>query len=309
MKVFKKLIIAISAIIVAAILFTFIFPEKIYNVSLRIKYNSAGLERKEISTGDQRFVYLEGGKGSETLVLLHGFGADKNSWPTMVKILAGYHYIIPDLPGFGESSRSASDKYDIVSQAERLDKFLVKLGVTNFYIAGNSMGGNIAGVYAARYPRKVKALILLDALGVNSPVKSVVAKSIEKGVNPLLVGSREEFNRLMDLLFVKKQYIPYPVEGVMTARSMRNRDFNAKIFKDMMDAPAMFEDNFKTLAMPTLIIWGDKDQLLDVSSVPVLEKGIKNHTTRILKDCGHVPMMERPEETAGYIKSFIQSVK
>jgi pimeloyl-ACP methyl ester carboxylesterase len=49
--------------------------------------------------------------------------------------------------------------------------------------------------------------------------------------------------------------------------------------------------------------------MIDVGNVPVFEKGIKNHSTRILKDCGHVPMVECPEETALYFDEFIRSVK
>ncbi len=309
MKIFKRIIIAVAVVITAVILLSFLFPEKLYKFSVNLQHNSTGLVQKEVTIGDHKIVYLESGSGSETIVLIHGFGADKENWPKLVKALPEYHYIIPDLPGFGESTKIESAKYDVVSQVQRLDKFLTQLNLKKFYIAGNSMGGNISGVYAAEYPQKIKGLILVNNAGVNSPIKSELFKSLEKGVNPLLVNNREDYNRLLEFVFVKVPFIPYPIKGVLADRAAVSRKFNDKIFADITAAPAMLEPRFSALTMPVLIIWGDKDRLLDVSSVAVLEKGIKNHTSKILKECGHAPMMERPVETAGYIKSFIESVK
>jgi len=306
MKIFKRIVIAALLIICICFFLTVIFPEKFYNISMQMQRNSAGLMQKEITSGDDKIFYLESGAGLETIVLIHGFGADKDNWPQMVKFMPGYHFIIPDLPGFGESTKSNSARYDVSSQVERLDKFLAKLGCNKFYIGGNSMGGNISGIYAAKYPQKIKGLILLNNSGINAPVKSVVFKKIETGSNPLLINSRDDFKQLLHYLFVKEPFIPFQIKGVLADRAVENKKFNEKVFKDFISSPAMLEDHFKALTMPVLIIWGDKDQILDVSSVSVLERGIKNHTTRILKDCGHVPMMERPGETAGYIKSFIE---
>jgi len=309
MKMFKRVLIIAVLIIFASIAASFLFSEKLYNLSMNMQRSSAGLDKKELAVGDDKIVYYEGGSGSGTIVLLHGFGADKDNWTKMVKFLPGYHYIIPDLPGFGESSKSDSAKYDVNSQVDRLDKFFTKIGADKFYIAGNSMGGNISGIYAIRYPQKVKALILVNNAGVKSPVNSDAYKSIERGVNPLIVNNVDDFKNLLKYVFYKEPFIPYPVKKILAEKSITNRKFNEKVFKDIMTSPAMFEDHFPEFTMPVLIIWGDSDRLLDVSSVSVLEKGIKNHTTKILKECGHMPMVERPEETAGYIKSFIDSHK
>ena len=309
MKVSKRIISAVVVIIALCFIMSMLFPEKLFQFSMEKQRSGAGLVQKEINIGDHKIVYLEGGSGGETIVLIHGFGASKDNWPGLVKLLPGYHFIIPDLPGFGDSTKLESAKYDVLSQAERLDKFFKLIGLKKFYIAGNSMGGNISGIYAARYPQKVQALILLDNSGVTSPAKSALALSLEKGVNPLLIKSKDDYKRFINFIFVKAPFIPYPFIGVLAEKSISSRSFNDKVFKDITGAPASLETHMASYDMPVLIIWGDKDQLLDVSSVTVMEKGIKNHTTRILKDCGHVPMMERPEETAGYIKSFIESVK
>lgn len=309
MKSVKKIILIASVIICAVVILSLLFPEKLYNMAMEGERGKSGLVQKEITVGDHKIVYLEGGTGKETIVLVHGFGGSKDNWPKMVKYLPGYHFIIPDLPGFGESSKLETSKYDVASQVERMNGFFARLGLDNFYLAGNSMGGNISGIYAEKYPKKVKALILVNNAGVNAPVKSIVLKAILQGTNPLIVNTVDDYDNLLNLIFVKKPYIPYPIKRVLAEKSIESREFNAKVFRDFSSTPAMLEGNFEALTMPVLIIWGDTDRLIDVSTVSVLEKGIKNHTARILKDCGHVPMMERPEETAGYIKDFLETVK
>lgn len=299
----------IVAILLMLIIYFYNFPDSIYNRSIISAREKAGLILKETITGDHRIKYLESNTRGEDIVLLHGFSAEKDNWTRMASFMPGYHFIFPDIPGFGESAKSDSAKYDVSSQADRLDKFFTTIGLGKFFIGGNSMGGNIAGIYAIKYPGKVKGLILLNNSGVISPVKSTVMKMIEKGENPLIINENESFYRVMGLLFVKEPFIPYPVKKMLAERAVKNRGFNDKIFSDIMARPSMFEGQFARFTMPVLIIWGDKDQLIDVSAVTVLEKGIKNHSTKILKDCGHVPMIERPEETASYIKNFIDDNK
>lgn len=309
MKWFKRVLIFIAVIVFITVGFIFIFPGKAYNIFASLGRSKAGVILKEVSIGDHKIKYLESTSQGETVVLLHGYGAEKGHWLKMAALMKGYHLIIPDLPGLGDSTKSMSQRYDVESQVERMDKFLNVIGQKKFFIAGNSMGGNIAGFYAIRHPEKVKGLILLNNLGVNSPEKTAIMKAFEKGENPLLISSMDDYNIMMKSMFVKIPFTPYPIKKFMAEKAIKSREFNQKVFMDLITKPAMFEGHFSELTMPVLIIWGDKDQILDVSSVGVLEKGIKNHTTKILKDCGHVPMMERPEETALYIKQFIDANK
>ncbi len=69
------------------------------------------------------------------------------------------------------------------------------------------------------------------------------------------------------------------------------------------------ENDLPKIAAPALILWGDKDKIIDVSSVPVFEKGLKRYKTVIINDCGHAPMLEKPQETANAYLAFLKSVK
>jgi len=96
----------------------------------------AGFCKKSIQVGKHTIVYLEGGRG-ESILLLHGFGADKDNWNLFSRHLTKkYHVIAPDLPGFGESSKIWSARYHIVAQVERVHEFAKEIGLTKFHLVG-----------------------------------------------------------------------------------------------------------------------------------------------------------------------------
>ena len=270
-------------------------------VSLR---GLAGLREKSILVGKHTIVYLEGGRG-ESVLLLHGFGADKDNWNLFSRYLTKrYHVIAPDLPGFGESSKIWGDQYNITAQVERVHAFAKEIGLTRFHLAGNSMGGLIAGVYAATYPGEILTLGLLDPAGVIDREPSQLSLELEKGNNPLIVESVSDYDKLLDFTFVKPPVIPDPLKSHFAEMAVQSKDFNKKVFIEATPGNQL-ERIMREIRAKTLILWGDTDRVLSVSSAWVLQKGIENSRVIILKDCGHMPMIERPEETAQYYLEFI----
>jgi abhydrolase domain-containing protein 6 len=154
----------IAACIFLLALSFFLFPQSVFKLAIDAQRRSAGLVKKEIQVDDHRIVYLEGGQG-ETVVLIHGFALDKDAWVPFAKHLKGFHLVIPDLPGFGESSQVPSDSYDVESQVRRLDQFTEQLHLDRFHLAGLSMGGAYSATYTARHPQKVLTLALMDTAG------------------------------------------------------------------------------------------------------------------------------------------------
>ncbi|MBF0224526.1 MAG: alpha/beta hydrolase [Desulfobacterales bacterium] len=299
------LVTLLSLTIGCALVIYFFFPEFLYNSSIQQARKSAGLLKKSINVDGINMVYLEGGKGEQKLVLIHGFGGNKDHWTLFSKFMSDkYHLITPDMPGFGESSKFEDQSYDILSQVNRLKNFVDKLQLKSFHIAGNSMGGHIAALFTIKFPEYVLSLSLLDAAGVKSINKSKLSVFFEKGENPLVVKTTQDFDRLMELAFVKPPIIPGSVKKLFTKEAITNSKLNDKIWKDMKDIPAPLENLLSGITAPVLILWGDKDKILDVSSVPVFEQCIKNYKTVIMKDCGHSPMIERPEETAEHLRNF-----
>jgi len=151
----KKILIALLILIIAAAAVYYAFPEQVAKFFISAGRSKANLTNKEIKIDDHSIVYLEGGTGP-TILLLHGYSADKDNWMRFAAHLTkSYHVVIPDLPGHGESSKLFNEKYDMISQITRLHKFTQAIKINKFHVAGNSMGGFFAGGYTVRYPDEV----------------------------------------------------------------------------------------------------------------------------------------------------------
>jgi len=90
---------------------------------------------------------------------------------------------------------------------------------------------------------------------------------------------------------------------------LANRKFYEKERKEIFPDFYSLEKELSAIEAPTLVLWGDQDKVLDVSSVSVFEKGLQNCKTVIIRDCGHVPMIEKPQETATQYMDFIRAVR
>ena len=304
----KKILVSAAVLIVlAACVFYFAFPERLYRISVALERKTAGLTEKQVKVGQFTICYLEGGQG-ETLLLLHGFGADKDNWNRLAKHLTPkFHVVAIDVPGFGMSSRPETESYTIRDQALRLDLIVAALGLDSFHLAGNSMGGAIAGRYAAEFPDKVRTLALVNTGGIaNCPKKSELSKQLEEGKNSLLLETPEDFEKMLAFVFVRPPWIPGPVKAHLARQAIERRSFNEKVFRQIHAEGSDLEPELSRIRARTLILWGDQDRLIDVSCTEVLEKGLADSTTAILKDCGHAPMIERPEETARLYLGFLK---
>jgi len=277
----------------------------LYNFAKKSERGKAQLIEKTVQVGDHKIVYLEGGAG-ETILLVHGFGGDKDNWTRFAQQFAGkYRVVAPDLPGFGESSRLESAHYDIDIQTLRLRNFAKALGLEKFHIAGNSMGGWISANYAVKYPGDLLTLTLMNAAGLITSDKSEMMLLVEQGFNPLLVSDVKDYDRLMKFVFVKPPYVPGPLKKEFAEKAVEYKYFNDKIFADLRERSPSMEKVLHRITAPSLIIWGDTDRVLHVSGAEIFDRGIKNSRVYILKKCGHLPMIERPEETAGVFLKFI----
>ena len=213
-----------------------------------------------------------------------------------------------DLPGFGDSTCLEKASYSIADQAKRLDQFADAVGFKKFHIVGNSMGGHIAGRYTVMFSERVLTLGLFDASGVRSPVPSEMAKRLSKGEpNPLVAGSVDEFNQLIKFVFFTPPKIPSFAKKLLVEKAMQHKAQNERIFKQLLGTNGALEPDLPRIKVRTLVLWGDRDRVLDVSSVQVLEKRLPNCTIVIMKDCGHLPMIERPQEASGHYLAFLKS--
>ena len=258
----------------------------------------AGLARKEIALADgARIVYLEGGTGAP-LVLVHGFGADKDNFTRVARYLTPhYRVIVPDLVGFGESSHRADVDYHYAAQAQRLHDFTQALGLSRFDLGGNSMGGGISMSLAAQHPQEVASLWLLDCAGIAAAPPSELAKIVTTtDTNPLIITRESDFPAFLKFVMSDPPYIPGSVMNVMARERMANQPLERQVFAQI--ATDSVDAAVKGLATPTLIVWGDQDRALSVGTVPVLKALLLNAQAIVMPHVGHAPMIERPKQSA-----------
>ncbi|MFZ6046496.1 alpha/beta fold hydrolase [Pseudomonas sp. CR3202] len=305
----KKLLIA-AFVILAAATATLYFSPAALTASVRlVERQLAGLSERQIALGDLSIHYYEGGptKG-ETILMVHGFGASKDNWLRFARhFTQRYHVIALDLPGFGDSDRPAGS-YDVGTQAERLESFVKTLELGKVHLVGNSMGGHIAALFAARHPQQVRSLALFDNGGIKAPKQSELFRLIESGQpNPLVVRSADDFERMLAFVFVEPPRLPDSVKAYLAAQSMANEAHYDEVFRQLRERYIPLEPELPRIESPTLLLWGDHDRVLDVSSIEVMKPLLKKPSVVIMQNCGHAPMIERPEETARHYQAFLDT--
>lgn len=280
------------------------------------KYGSA--ESKFISLDGMSVHYRDEGNATDSIpiVLLHGTGASLHTWEGWVNALKKDHRVIRmDLPAYGLTGPNPTGEYSQEFYATFVNDFLTKIGVSKCIIAGNSLGGSIAWNFALKYPEKTSKMILVDAGGYATKSKSVpiafqiagfpVIKNLFKYVTPRSIVQKSVENVYAD----KGKVTPKLVDRYF---ELSLREGNRKAFIDRMSAfrnKGIESDkslNIKTLQMPTLIIWGDKDFLIPIDVAEKFHTDLPNDTLVIFKNLGHTPMEEDATTTVEAVKSFLK---
>jgi pimeloyl-ACP methyl ester carboxylesterase len=302
MRVLKWLLFALglagAAVVALGVYFYTTAPERAVRAALAYERRVAGLERRELVLADGlRYAYLEGGRG-EPLLLLHGFGANKDNFARVAKYLTPrYRVVIPDHIGFGESSRPAQADYSPRAQAGRLRALAGALGMTRLHLGGNSMGGHIALTYAAMYPKEVQSLWLLNAAGVwSAPPSELRRRMAQGGDNPMIVQDEDEFAELVSWVTAKPLMIPRPFLDVVAQERIKHFALEERIFKQL--AADSVEERIRGLAVPALIVWGQQDRVLHPGSAGILQMLLIRSEVVMMQGVGHLPMIEAPEASA-----------
>ncbi len=295
-------LIMLAAAIAALLLLRYLNPQLLVRGLLLMTRRLLGFRTRSIDVEGNIWPYLEGGPASaETVVLLHGFGGDKDNWPMYGWRLARrYRVIIPDLPGFGGNSKDPDAEYDAATQAARLLRFIDALQLERVHLGGNSMGGLIVLHFAMAFPQRVLSLALLNSAGVLGAQRSELELAADRGENPLTVSTAAEFDELLSFVMHKRVPLPGVVKQVLAENAIAHRAFWDTIFwrlrEELLDGP--LNERLGTVNLPTLIIWGRHDRVINVSCCDVLAAGLPDNECLILEDAGHLPMIEQPGKSS-----------
>lgn len=301
MNVLKTLVVVVILAVFAAPALYWLSPALLLRIAVAVERASAGLESHEINIPGFALHYLDSGGAGAPLLLVHGFGGDKDNWTRLARHLGDdIRVIAPDLPGYGQSDAPADADYGLDRQVERLRMLIERLGLTHVHLGGNSMGGNIAARFAARYPNQVGSLWLIANSGVVSAPQSELRRQIAQGQrNPLVAANRAEYRELLGWVMAQPPSLPDALVDVLADRAIAASSLRQRQFTQLYDAQIdALEIVLAGLPVPTHITWGAQDRVLHVGAVEVLRGVLPQASYTVQDGIGHLPMIEAPEATA-----------
>ena len=308
----KKWLIGLAAVFILLYAATWhpLTGQVVYQSTQRVEAALYGFDKGQVDLGDITFsLYRRSAEraNAPTLLLLHGYTASKELWLRFAnQIDERYNIIIPDLAGHGETGFDPQWSYSPSAQAIRLQRLLDALNIERATVIGNSMGGLIAANFALQYPQRTAGIVVIDPAGVTAPVASRAEKLFQQGQSPFEIDNWNDFQEFYAMTMAEPPYVPEFVLRSMAERYQQHKAEYIQIAEDFRNLDQL-DGRLAEISVPTLIIWGSRDQLLDVSAAAVWYKGIPNAELEIFEGIGHMPMVERPAQTAERVMEFLTS--
>ena len=228
-----------------------------------------------------------GENNKNTILILHGWRRNLNDWTNVGKALSNkYRVILLDLPGHG-STLSASRPFDTLEYANFVNKFLEKIGVNKAILIGHSLGGKIALVISSE-SKKVNKLIVVAASGLaDKPVSTLIKISLAK--------------------ILKKLPLPQTIIThfvlILASRDYKTAGDLLPSFKKIVNEKV--DDYARRITIPTLIIWGENDKEVPISSAKKFRELIKNSHIRVVWGAGHHPHLEKPDKFLALLNEYL----
>ena len=249
----------------------------------------------------------------ETIVLLHGTSASLHTWEGWTKALSSQYCVVSmDLPGFGLTGpyTDQSTQYSSENYAAFVIEVLNHLNLDRVTLAGNSLGGKVAWRTAALYPERVGRLILVDAVGYPATPKHIpIGFKLARypAMSPIL-------NRILPRSVVKKSVLSVYADDSKVDDSLVDRYYELTLRQGNRQALSRRlnetddeseQAQIKQLDLPTLILWGAKDDLIPVENAALFHRDIRGSQLKVFDDLGHVPHEEDPRATAIVVRKFL----
>ena len=236
--------------------------------------------------GDFRIHSLEFGAGEQEVVLLHGLSGSALWWHRNVPALAAhYRVLLPELVGFGRTP-TADRLPSIAETADLLDRWMEATGLGTVHLVGHSMGGQISVHLAARYPRRIARLVLVDAAGIPRPRTTRTLLRFALELTPLWRWGDPRF-----LPTIVRD--TWAAGGRTVSRALRHI-----VGDDVRPLLGRIE-------APTLIVWGERDSLIPLVDARTFREAIPRAELAVLRGAAHNPMVDRPRDFDRLVLRFL----
>ena len=313
----------------------FLFKGDLPAAVVDAKYTNAHSQFLTMDNGSRVHYRDQGNKDGLPIVLIHGAMASLHTWEPWVAILGQqYRVITLDLPAHGLTGTVPSAQYGGEAFTQTIHAVTNNLGLEQFVLGGNSMGGGATWRYTLAYPERVLAMVLVDSVppGNWQRPSEEESEGIEKDTKehdkkPSVAGFsllRQDWFRAMARYFDPKLLIGQGLRAASTDSPVVDEKLIDRYYELMMregtrgailsrsrsygDAASQTPD-LSALAQPTLVMWGAQDAVIPISVVPLFEQRLPNTTTVIYEDLGHIPMEEDPARTARDVLAFLEALE
>jgi len=271
-----------------------------------------GAGEKYLEAGGVRFRYLEGGSAAGSpVLLLHGWPTWAEVWLPIARRLAPQHrWIAPDLPCQNRSSLLPGNDCSLSAYGRAIDAFVAAVGLTQFAVIGNSMGGTLAVKLALAHPERVTKLVVLDAAGLTPKLPGKTARMYLPFLLPCYFRppGKDSVRKLLtkavfhDPRFATDDWVNAIVEAWKPRD--RRRAYMATGFA-LRKPDASVADALPRIRVPTLVLSGRDDVQFRWQSAEEACRRIPGGRFGVIDEAGHFPMVERPDRTWPAISGFL----
>lgn len=264
--------------------------------------------------GISTFVQELGEKTNPVVVFIHGFGGSTFTWRKNLKPVAdsGFRVIAIDLKGFGLTDKILDTNYSHQAQSDFVYSVLEFLGITKASFVAHSMGGNVVLNIANRYPAIVDKIVLAGTPINNTQIfnssffvnfyftKQILRQVITRIITP---------DRVKD--FFRGAYFNPEVLTDTELESyvlpLQVKDWDLALLGNIRDSYLnTLNFDLQSITNKTLIIWGKNDNIVNTSEGMELNQILPSSILKIIRDCGHLPMEEKPDSFNSLVISFLK---
>ncbi|XP_078731164.1 monoacylglycerol lipase ABHD6 isoform X2 [Lampetra fluviatilis] len=284
-----------------------------------------GLRVKHVTVAGYTFCYMERGgaksNAGPAILLLHGFSAHKDMWLPMLRFLdLECRVVSVDMPGHEGTSRIAGEDYSIQGQVARIHQFVGAVGLDSspYHLVGTSMGGCIAGVYAAHHPKELCAITLICPAGLQYPcdtpfireLRALEGTDMRNARISLIPETPSEMRGMLDLCAYTPIHLHKQILKALVNLRCQNNDFYRELFVAITSESSRhaLQEALPLITTPTQVIWGQEDKVVDVSGATVMEAVLPSCRVDLLERCGHSVVMERPRKASSLLAAFRHSL-
>ncbi|MCH9812746.1 MAG: alpha/beta hydrolase [Epsilonproteobacteria bacterium] len=244
------------------------------------------------------------------LIMLHGFGSSSYSFHHLIKPLSKKYRVYNfDLKGFGNSPKPHDKRYSAYDQAVLISQFIKEHNLQDITFIGHSYGGSVALSLALMDQDNIAKMVLISPAAYKQYLPKLIRwlqKPFVGVMGYYILPTSYEVKESYRYAFYDKQKIPQETVDILTRNLKKDKYAYYLASYDLIpDDIDEVSQKYKTIQIPTLILWGENDIVIPKNRAYRLKNDLPNARLKMVDQCGHIPHEERPKAVLKYILDFL----